>query len=180
MSLKYTILGFLNNSPKSGYDLQKKIEMTIQHFWPSTQSQIYRTLKELETDTLIRSEIVYQSDKPNRVVYSITPVGVDELTHWLSAPLQASPHRDPLLVQLFFSRNVPTDVIIANLLEHRRTLEEKLAFLNGEEARSRVGLGIGIKEETLFRIIVDNGICLLESEISWVDDAVRKLRDITD
>lgn len=180
MSLKHAILGFLNNSPKTGYDLQKKIEITIQHFWPSTQSQIYRTLKELETDALIRSEIVYQSDKPNRVVYSITQSGGDELTRWLSAPLQAAPHRDPLLVQLFFSRNVSTDVIIANLLEHRKTLEEKLSFLKGDEARTRVGLGVGNKEEALFRIIVDNGIRLLESEINWVDDAVKKLRAITD
>ncbi len=179
MSLKYAILGFLNNSPKTGYDLQKKIEMTIQHFWPSTQSQIYRTLKELEADTLIRSEVIYQSDKPNRVVYSITPSGSEDLTRWLSAPLQTTPHRDPLLVQLFFSRNVPTEVIIANLLEYRKTLEEKLAFLNGNEAQSRIALGAAEKEEALFEIIVDNGIRLLESEINWVDDAVGKLRKFT-
>ena len=75
MSLDYAILGFLKKSPATGYELQKKIEKSINHFWTSTQSQIYRTLNRMEDDALIISEIHYQDEKPNKKVYSITEKG---------------------------------------------------------------------------------------------------------
>lgn len=87
MSLKHTILGFLSTQDLSGYDLQKKIENTINHFWPSTQSQIYRTLKELIDDGHVDMQIIYQDEKPNKKLYSITANGKKELNHWLGSNL---------------------------------------------------------------------------------------------
>ncbi|MBK7448579.1 MAG: PadR family transcriptional regulator [Anaerolineales bacterium] len=48
MSLKHAILGFLSFKPFSGYELKKAFDSSVQHFWPANQSQIYRTLAELE------------------------------------------------------------------------------------------------------------------------------------
>ncbi len=47
MSLKHAILGFLELSPFSGYDLKKAFDGSVQHFWPADQAQIYRTLNQL-------------------------------------------------------------------------------------------------------------------------------------
>lgn len=177
MSLRHAILGFLSTSPKTGYDLQKKIDLSIQHFWPSTQSQVYRTLKELEADALIRCEIEYQSDKPNKKIYCLTDKGSDELLRWLSEPLKTAPHRNQFLVQLFFSRSVSTQTIVANLTSYRRELEERLHFLKAGEGQSRIALGSTAQERLLYRLIVENGICLLESEIGWVDRSREALQE---
>ena len=47
MSLEYAILGFLKDHPSSGYDLKKIFDISVRHFWPADQSQIYRTLAQM-------------------------------------------------------------------------------------------------------------------------------------
>lgn len=179
MSLKHAILGFLSITPKTGYEIQKKIDFTIQHFWPTTQSQIYRTLKELEEGQLIACEIQYQREKPNKKIYSLTGKGSQELTCWLAEPHKASPHRNQFLVQLFFSKDVPPETILSNFAYYRQELETSLQFLKFGDAQKRIELGQTAQEKLLFQIIVENGICLLESEIGWVDAAVARLKALT-
>ena len=178
MSLKHAILGFLNNSPKTGYDLQKKIATTISHFWPSTQSQIYRTLSEMAQEGLIVPEIHYQDEKPNKKIYTITPEGNRELMRWLSTPLDISSHRNQFLVQLFFSRNIDRANIIANLKHYKREMEKRKGFLNSPEVKSMLLLSDKAIEKSLFEIIRDNGMRLLKSESDWVDKSVKLLESI--
>ncbi len=178
MSLRHAILGFLNVSPKTGYEIQKKVDFTIQHFWPTTQSQIYRTLKELQDEDLIQCEVHYQSEKPNKKMYSLSEKGITELLRWLNEPHPAAPHRNSFLVQLFFSKGIPSETIISNLSHYRQDLENRLHFLKSGDVQSRIELGQSPQENVLFQIIVENGISLLESEIGWVDSSILKLQQL--
>ncbi len=178
MSLKHTILGFLKNGPKTGYDLQKKIESTISHFWPSTQSQIYRTLGDMSNDSLIVSQIEYQDNKPNKKMYSITEKGNDELIRWLSSPLEIPGHRNQFLVQLFFSRNIDRETVIENLINYSAQMEKRLDFLTCDETNSRVVNEGNEIQKALYEIIRDNGIRLLQNEISWANASIQRLERI--
>jgi len=175
MSLDYAILGFLKNSPKTGYDLQKKIEKSINHFWTSTQSQIYRTLNRMEEDKLIVSEIHYQAEKPNKKVYSITEKGNDALIAWLSSPITIPNHRNPFLVQLFFSGSIDKETIKSNLLHYKEELHQRLEFLKSDETKKLVEYATGKIELFLYRSILTNGINVLEAEIDWVDTSVQEI-----
>lgn len=178
MSLKYTVLGFLKNSPKTGYDLQKKIEETISHFWPSTQSQIYRTLNEMSKESLIVSEIEYQNEKPNKKVYTITEKGLEELKQWLSEPHNAQSHRNQLLVQLFFSNGIDKETIIFNLNHYKREMENRLNYLKSDEMESMIASTNTAFEKALFQIIHNNGTHVLQAEIDWVDKSIDILENI--
>lgn len=46
-TLKYAILGLLNQKEMSGYDLMKQFESTLCEFWTAKHSQIYPELKKL-------------------------------------------------------------------------------------------------------------------------------------
>src|SRR5258707_12071742 len=94
MSLPHLLLGLLNASPMSGYDLNKVFNTTIQHFWTTDQSQIYRTLYKLEEEGKVRVETIIQEDNPNKKVYHVTEVGAAELRQWLSKPLHETPIRE--------------------------------------------------------------------------------------
>lgn len=177
MPLKHTILGFLNISPKTGYDLQKKIGMTISHFWTSTQSQIYRTLGEMTEEGLIVSEVHYQDEKPNKKVYSITSEGKEELLRWLSNPLELPNHRNPFLIQLFFSGNINSEAVISNLSHYRAQMEERHRFLLRDETRAMLSLSDSAYEKLLFSIIHNNGLQMLQSEIDWVDESIKLLKE---
>ena len=127
MSLKHAILGFLSLSPMSGYDLKKAFDRSVQHFWPANQSQIYRTLAELDEQGLVSKEVISREDRLDMKVYSLTAAGQSELHNWLAAPLRPQDTREPFLIQLFFGGQL-SEAELLNLLQHQlRGVEETLA-----------------------------------------------------
>ena len=46
-TLKYAILGLLNQKKMTGYDLMKQFESALCEFWSAKHSQIYPELKKL-------------------------------------------------------------------------------------------------------------------------------------
>ena len=78
MSLEFSLLGFLQYHPMTGYDLKKVLDESTQFFWHAELSQIYPELKRLEQKGWITSASYPQEGKPDKKVYSITPVGKAE------------------------------------------------------------------------------------------------------
>ncbi|MFO7658803.1 MAG: PadR family transcriptional regulator [Bacteroidales bacterium] len=175
MSLKYAVLGFLNDTKLSGYDLQKKIDNTINHFWPSTQSQIYRTLKELVEGGLIEMQIIYQDDKPNKKIYSITENGNNDLEIWLNSKIELPNHRNQFLVQLFFSINIDNENIVENLIHYKEIMISRLKFLENELSIIQ-GKNIN-KKQKIYALIAENGIWALKNEIKWTEYAINTINN---
>jgi DNA-binding PadR family transcriptional regulator len=134
MSLPHFLLGLLNASPMSGYDLNKVFETTVQHFWTTDQSQIYRTLYKLEGEGKVRVETVIQADNPNKKVYHITEAGAADLREWLTKPLPGTPIREAWLGQLFFSYQMDNATVIQVLKQYIAETEERLAALEALQA----------------------------------------------
>jgi len=178
MTLELALLGFLKKGSKTGYELQKKIDKSINHFWTSTQSQIYRTLSKMEEDALIVSEIHYQNEKPNKKVYSITCKGQEELIRWLSSPINIPSHRNPFLVQLFFSDSIDIKTIKSNLIHYKNEMEQRLHFLKSNEATQMVESAANKTEHFIYRSLVNNGISVLQSEIDWANNSLIEIEKI--
>lgn len=105
MSLKHGLLGLLNYSAMTGYELGKAFQDSLSFFWQAQPSQIYRELNKLEEQGHLSSIIEYQTDKPNKRIYSITESGKAELVEWLaqSNPNELMATRSEVLMRLFFS-----------------------------------------------------------------------------
>ena len=82
MSLDHILLGMLE-TPAAGYDLGREFEASARLFWAAELSQIYPTLKRLESRGLLSSERVPSDRGPDRKVYSRTEAGTAELERWL-------------------------------------------------------------------------------------------------
>ena len=109
MPLAHAILASLQLQPMTGYDLKEFFDMSVGHFWTTTQSHIYKALNDLEKEGWVKKSIVEQEDKPNRKEYSITKSGRAELRRWLTTPLPPAPVREAWLIQFFFSHiSAPT------------------------------------------------------------------------
>jgi DNA-binding PadR family transcriptional regulator len=135
MSLKHAILGFLSFVPLSGYDLKKAFDKSVSHFWPANQSQIYRTLAELEREGLVEKEVMK--------IYAISEAGHTELHRWLSTPLPPQDTREPFLIQVYFGGKLADEELI-HLLQHEITgVQErlevyKMGYALAQEQPSRV------------------------------------------
>jgi DNA-binding PadR family transcriptional regulator len=125
--LKYAILGYLNYKPMFGYELKQAMDESTGFFWHSKLSQIYMTLKTLEKEKKLNSEIENQEDKPDRKRYSITDTGKMDLRDWLEKPHNKIPqNKDELLLKLFFSANINKLDLIRELQLHRKLHVEQL------------------------------------------------------
>ncbi len=114
--LKYALLGFLNYLSASGYDLKQLMDVSTSNFWHAKQSQIYTTLKKLESDGLVVSHIEPQESRPNRRVYQITEAGQADLADWLAQPLMViEPRKETLLLKIFFSAQLEPQAILTQL-----------------------------------------------------------------
>jgi PadR family transcriptional regulator AphA len=131
--LKYVLLGFLNYRPMSGYDLKQAINRSTVHFWHAELSQIYVTLKALEKDGLIESDVHEQAQRPDRRVYTICEAGRSRLAEWLSQPLtELSPRKEVLLLKLFFAAQSDKQKLLAQLHVQRDLNAQHLEMIQGE------------------------------------------------
>jgi DNA-binding PadR family transcriptional regulator len=134
MSLKYGLLGLLNYGKMAGYDLDKAFRDSINNFWQGQTSQIYRELKAMEKMGWLRSEILYQTDKPNKKLYEITDTGKQEYHAWLESTDESLdemfPIRSGFLMRLFFAGDMPVEKAAALLEAYRDKCRERLVEMS--------------------------------------------------
>jgi PadR family transcriptional regulator AphA len=118
-TLSYGLLSLLSQSPLSGYDLM----LRIQPFWPAKHSQIYPLLAKLEKKEQVSYELIAQSDKPDKKVYSLTAKGIESLQQWLAEAASDPVMRDELILKVFCMSLVDAQVtrkLFVDRMEHYR------------------------------------------------------------
>ena len=75
MALGHAVLAALLQGEASGYDLAKSFNASVANFWVATPQQLYRELDRLEAAGLIEGRVVEQQRRPNKRLFSLTPVG---------------------------------------------------------------------------------------------------------
>jgi PadR family transcriptional regulator, regulatory protein AphA len=178
MSLQYAVLGFLQYGPRTGYDLKRMFDSSVRHFWPAQQSHIYGALSSLTEKGWASYELVVQTERPNRKVYSITELGRDEMQRWLSVALVDRQMRSPFLIQLFFSGALG-DQQIQETLETRivelRALVQKYA--EGPVTEPTFSTELPKREQFFWYLTLDYGLERLRFDLAWMESALEKVRD---
>ena len=182
MSLKHALLGFLNHGSMTGYELKKIFDPSIGHFWNAELSQIYPTLKQLESEGLVEMEVEVQADKPNRKVYSITDDGARELSDWLAQPATHGQIREPLMIKVFFGASLPKQELIA-VLRHRAD-ELRQSIEAQEQGRVLIGKFAGTfgldRVGFFWNLTVDAGLKHHNAGIEWIEEAIDKIEPLDD
>jgi DNA-binding PadR family transcriptional regulator len=179
MSLEYAILGFLNYRPMTGYDLKKIFDNSVRHFWPADQAQIYRTLNRLSENGLVDMEIVEQSDRPDRKVYSITEAGKADLLRFLSGPPPLGEPRSAPLIQVFFAGQLSDEEILAKFEGFAAIMR---AILNQYE---RVPATISPFQEEIpsprehffWMLTLDSGVRNMRANLEWAESIIQQIKD---
>ena len=99
---RYIILGLLSHEPQSGYDMKKRMDISLRHFWPVGFGQIYPTINELLREGLIKKAEGSPSKGPEKHLYAITQSGKAALQSWLIEPEDREYTKYEILLKLFF------------------------------------------------------------------------------
>ncbi len=184
--LKYILLGFLNYEPMTGYDLKRSIDSSTAHFWHAYHSQIYTTLRKMEEDGLISSEIDDREEKLERRIYQITDQGKSKLQQWLAKSLtELPPSKDSLLVRLFFSGSRDPQDVLEELRFQRQLRQQQLELyrqIKPEECpesqiKSEVGLDLN-REAKFWHMTLDLGLAYEQMYLNWLDDTIAKIESL--
>jgi DNA-binding PadR family transcriptional regulator len=122
-----SLLGFLLEGPRSGWDLVATAEQRIGNFWSLTRSQVYRELGALAERGLITAGMVGARD---RQPYELTAAGRAAFQAWLAAQPGPEQIRYPLLLKLSFGRHLAPEQRAAFISAHRDAHSAKLAAYN--------------------------------------------------
>ncbi len=178
MSLDHAILGFLNYGPLSGYDLKKVFDISVQHFWPADQSQIYRTLTRLMKEGWVEMALIEQTDRPSRKVYHITEAGRTELLRWLAEPTPERALRSAALIQVFFFGQLQDDAILRKFEAYVQSMWKKLTAYEqlSQELTSKLPETCTPREHFFWMSTLDLGIRTTRTNIDWAENIIRQLK----
>ena len=171
---RYTVLGTLTHGPKSGYDIKKFIERSINNFWRESYGQIYPTLKQLAQEGLVTRKSVTQPGKPARYVYSITKAGRRELRTWLEEPDDREVPRHEFLLKLFFGAELSPEANLRHVERYREEVEADLEMCRTVHARLRK-TAPDSPNLPFWLMGLRQGILVNEALEQWCDEARRTL-----
>lgn len=174
---KYAILGVLDVSPGSGYDVKKFCD-NIAYFWNENYSHIYPVLKQMETTGLVVKTTEQNEGRPPKNIYSITEAGKNELIKWLMLPVEPNILRAELLLKLLFSNNLPTGNMLEKLEDKIKEQKQVRDFLDSGEAEIK-SLVEDRRKQVTWLAVINWGKTITEATIRWCEETIQALQEET-
>ena len=180
MSLKHGLLGLLDYFPMTGYDLNKAFKDSLAFFWQAQTSQIYRELNTMESLGWVSFDVIIQTDKPNKKLYTLTPLGKEELERWKREDCLKDEMtvRSLFLMKLFFSGNLASEENLRTLENYLAIYEEKLKALLQNQSISKYEELVPDPNQSLYWSLTQSyGKYYYEMCIHWAKDSISLIKE---
>ncbi|WP_284500401.1 PadR family transcriptional regulator [Microbulbifer litoralis] len=175
MSLRYAVLTLLDIEPGSGYDLKRRFERSVSHFWSASHQQMYRELHKLHDEGLLDCTEQAQAGKPDKKIYSLTDSGRAALADWVRRPAPAQKIREPFLIQLFAGHHLENDQARALV---RKQLDEHRALLASYVEQNERVLNSDPALQERYWLAHQTLLLGIEAEQTWIQWAEKLLREL--
>jgi PadR family transcriptional regulator, regulatory protein AphA len=172
----YAVLGLIDKVPgASGYELVAVAGRSFAHFWPISQTLLYRELDRLANLGWVAATRVEQLHAPSKWTYRITTAGRQALADWLATPTPTTgSFRSGVLLRFFFSYRLHPDQVRSLLADYRSALqtqqEEFVAVMDKLAAVSTPTARVG-------RLTALHGLRTAEARLQWVEEVEAQLED---
>ena len=170
----YAVLGLIDKVPgASGYELVAVAGRSFAHFWPISQTLLYRELDRLTGLGWVAATRVEQLHAPGKWTYRITAAGQQGLADWLATPIPAtSSFRSGALLRFFFAYRIHPDQVRSLLADYRTALqaqaEELMAIMDKLATVSTPAARAG-------RLTALHGLRTAEARLQWIEEAEAQL-----
>jgi PadR family transcriptional regulator AphA len=165
----YAVLGLVDKLPgSSGYDLVTVADRSFAHFWPISQTLLYRELRRLADLGWVSATRVEQTRVPGKWIYQTTAIGRQALADWLDTPAgERSTFRSSVLLRFFFAHRMSPPQLRELLAGYRRALRDQR-----DELQTVVDKLASVPEPAARtgRLAALHGIRTAEARLGWVDE----------
>jgi DNA-binding PadR family transcriptional regulator len=176
MALEHAILVSLAERSASGYDLARRFDASIGHFWPASHQQIYKTLARMEADKLVAADLVAQDGRPDKKVYAITDDGRAEVREWLATPSRREATRVDFAVKLRALHLADREVFRGEVERRRAEHAELLAVYEASERKYYPDPSALGDAELGPWLALRGGIRVERGGIEWCDEILQALQ----
>lgn len=173
MALEHAILVSLAEKSATGYDLARRFDASIGHFWKATHQQIYRVLARMDGDGWVTSEAIVQEGRPDKKVYAITDLGLSELRLWTSKGTPVERLRSEFAVKLRALPFGESDAILDDVRVRRRAHEEQLAYYLESAKRFYPDPSALSTDELGAYLVLRGGILAEQGGLAWCDEILQ-------
>ncbi|MBI5959172.1 MAG: PadR family transcriptional regulator [Chloroflexi bacterium] len=173
MSVKNTLLALLYQRAMHGYELGKQLHLVVHAEWDVKPGQIASTLIRLKEANLVDFEIEDSNPAPDRKVYCITELGLEELTRWYLTPEV----RDYRLGDAFYIKLVlslvngpvsPEQVLMVQRRELYHQLHEVTEMRRSADPQTQLP----------WLLLLESAIMHLEADLRWIEMCEARLPDL--
>lgn len=166
------ILGILNLSPKTGYEINDVLKNQLSFFYDGTYGMIYPTLRKLEAEGMIEKKQVIQNGKPNKNVYSITNAGKKEFEKYMASDVVPESIKSDFLLRLYFGGDSLSNNQIIELFSHE--IKRKRTQLEFIQKNYQYWKEKGMQD--LQEVTLEYGISYYENAIKFLEDKQKQLK----
>ncbi|MBA3366737.1 MAG: PadR family transcriptional regulator [Actinobacteria bacterium] len=163
MPIQHAVLALLGEGPSYGYELKPSFEEAIGPQWGELNiGHLYQILDRLIRDELVTSEVIPQTDRPNKTVYRLTDAGRAELERWLEAPfVRQGGYRDDFFLKLFAASRLGRRALGKVVRVQRQAYLEELAAL--AQLRSQHA------DDPLVKLLIEAAVLHTEANLRVVE-----------
>lgn len=173
MALPHALLAsLLVDGPCSGYEMVKRFDEKISCYWMASHQQVYKALKELESQGWVSSEMIAQTSRPNKNIYSITALGKEHLSHWILTPSEPTTIREDLMIKTQVGFLVPRPAILGELKRRMEIHQQNLAIIKAIEEQEFKDIDNLSIEEKFHYLTLRRGIRFESDWVSWCQEAI--------
>jgi PadR family transcriptional regulator, regulatory protein AphA len=176
---EFAILGLLAEEALAGYDIKKRVEERLSHFWSESYGHIYPMLRRLHERGLVDQSVERQEGRPDRKVYSITEDGRAALENWFAEPAAPQRPRNEVLLRLFLGRHANPSYLIRDIRAQRDQFAHALGQLRAVKARLDAHPRTG-PDHVYWNLTLEYGMDALEALVDWGERAEASLREIAE
>src|SRR6266511_3795426 len=131
MALRHAVLASLLDGEASGYDLSKRMDVSVALFWHVLPTQLYGELHRLEDEGLVRGREVPQERRPAKRLFSVTDAGLEELERFTREAARPASIKDELLVKIQAADAGDMEAVARAIDARRDAALERLDVLEG-------------------------------------------------
>jgi DNA-binding PadR family transcriptional regulator len=133
------ILGLLQKRSFTGYEMKHYFETVFSFFFDASFGTIYPTLSKMEQLGYITKENITQENRPNKHVYTITPLGKEQFASYMSSPIEKMTVRSDFHMRMFFGEYAQGEAAVKWIEEAIALSSKKLKELEAMESLSLEG-----------------------------------------
>ncbi len=176
MSVDYTILGVLMETPAHGYSIKKYMLKNFSKDFGINDGQLYPALSKLEGRGWIKKRVVQQRRSPAKHLYRVTPEGEAAFLSWLAGEEEGeAPNRFDFfwkfefLQRCGFFRHLEPETIRPQIERKLTEADRRVADLE-TLAEKMAGTGA----DPYRRMIVDYGVRYQRMRREWLEDLLAR------